>query len=246
MRPTTLALVSSLSLLLVGCGGETSDGDSPSPTAEEAAQEPAEGTAAVDDSEDDSEDAEAESAEAAADEGDEGGESEELEPSEEDPTRDTSESERSPRGNLPKDLGQTASIATDGGEGDLLLEFRVTDITVDGECTGEYPQDPQNGKFLIVTLEAETYPELGEQEYVNSWDFNPYDFQIIGQDGTRENDSVGTAYSCLSESDALPMSIGPGQKVTGKVALDTAYESGYLVYVPGLLEAGWEWQFGGQ
>lgn len=240
---STLAIAASICLVLAGCGSsdstaESDDSQSPSaaspeePAATESEQEEISGDPSPEATE--SEDAAETEAEA------------ETEDSDDNESQDTMESEKSSRGNLVKALGETATVATEGGEGDTLLEFAITDIETNAECSNEYADTPTNGNFIVVSVEATTMPELADQEYMTTWGFNPYDFHIIGDDGKRENDSTGTAYSCLSDSESLPFEVGPGQTVEGKIALDSAYEEGHLVYVPGAVGAGWEWEFGGE
>lgn len=239
VRTKTLAIAASVSFILAACGD--AGPSSQSAGAESSSAASAEQTTNADTSQDEpSEEATSEDAVAADDEDAEA----ESESGGAEETRDTMDSEKSPRGNLIKKIGETASVATEGGEGDVLVEFAITDVATNADCTNEYADEPANGNFVVVTIEATTMPELAEQEYMTSWGFNPYDFHIVGDDGKRENDSTGTAYSCLSESESLPFEIGPGQTVEGKVALDSAYEKGVLVYVPGSVGAGWEWEFG--
>jgi hypothetical protein len=77
-------------------------------------------------------------------------------------------------------------------------------------------------------------------------DFTATDFSIIGPDGiTESNVDTYAASSCLPEGDLLPMAIGPGENVVGKVVLDTAAPSGVVVFKPwyGGGATGWEWPF---
>ncbi|USQ81217.1 hypothetical protein NF556_06130 [Ornithinimicrobium faecis] len=64
-------------------------------------------------------------------------------------------------------------------------------------------------------------------------------------DGVRANDISGNAWSCLESADSLPSEIGPGQKATGKIVIDTDLASGVLVYQPMSWDGnlGWEWKF---
>lgn len=239
MRTTALAIATSLTLVLAACGGEDDTQSAETPATQTDAEESPEEDASEDTTEAVAPTA-AEETEAVEDEDAE----EPTEDETEDETRDTEASETSPRGNVIKDIGETASVATEGGEGDLLVEFAITDIEVDAECTDEYASEPENGHFIVISIEATTMPELGEQDWPTSWDFSSYDFQIFDADGKRENDSTGNAYSCISSSESLPYDIGPGQTVEGKVALDSAHTEGVLVYAPSFLGAGWEWEFG--
>lgn len=239
MRNITLAIAASLTLTLVACGG-ADEGTATSDTAAEGEEtQSAEAASSEEAATSETEDTESMSAEEAADETTDAT-SEDAEE-----TQDTMKSEKSPRGNIIKEIGETATVATEGGEGDVLVEFVVTDIETNAECSNEYAEEAANGNFIVLTFEVETKPELADQEYVTSWNFNPYDFQVFNTDGKRENDSTGNAYSCLSEAQSLPFDIGAGQVVEGKVALDSAFEEGFIAYVPMAVGAGWEWEFGG-
>ncbi len=238
MRTTTLAIATSLTLTLAACGSQDDAGSTTDPpsaassgTTESSAQEDAEEamSEASDDETADGATEETETEEEAADE----------------KTQDSMDSEKSSRGNIIKEIGETATVATEGGEGDVLVEFALTDIETNAECTNEFAQEPANGNYIVLSFEVTTMPELADQEFITTWNFNPYDFQVFNTDGKRENDSTGNAYSCLSDNESLPFDIGAGQSVEGKVALDSAYEEGVIAYVPGAVGAGWEWEFGG-
>lgn len=148
----------------------------------------------------------------------------------------------SERGNLVKELGQVAGVQSDTGE--TLMQFSITDIETDFQCNSEYADPPENGNFIAITMDIQTTAALAQLDYPY-YSFSAYDFKVIGPDGTRENDSTGTAMWCLNDSDALPTEIGPGEHVVGKVVLDSKYTAGAIVLSPSWMWGGgaWEWVF---
>jgi hypothetical protein len=158
--------------------------------------------------------------------------------------------ERSQRGNLIKKIGETAfNYDPDRGPEARWLEFKVTEIEVDGECTEEFAEPPENGHMLFVTIAASTsseWPAFVTEAGLTAVDFSSTDFTIIGADGVTEHDlATAATYGCLPEGEQLPAQIGPGENVVGKVILDTANTTGILVYKPWYAggSSGWEWQY---
>lgn len=153
--------------------------------------------------------------------------------------------EISQRGNAIKEIGETA-FAYETDPADPWLEFQVTDIEVDGQCTEEFAEPPENGHFLFVTISASTSSAWPAELQGLTVDFSAFDFSIIGKDGLTESslDTIAT-FGCLPESELLPIDgIGPGENVTGKLILDTANPSGVLVFRPWFLgTGGWEWTY---
>lgn len=161
----------------------------------------------------------------------------------EDPTEEdlqSLESEISDRGNLIKEVGQLAGTVNDE-TGETTTEFRVDSIVVDYDCPGGPP--PENGHYLTVEISLETFPALadgGDDIFLDAGAFT-----IIAPDGTRENDSLGLGYECESDATRMPVRIGPAEKATGIVVLDTQYDEGFLVLDGFALGSpgGWEWQY---
>lgn len=254
LRTRNLALVLAATLSVAACGGET-DVDSPevaSPAA--SSEETAEGDAAAEPEATEEETAEVTTTEDAATEDaatedaatEDTADEEESTPAGEDAEeQDTVDSEKSDRGNIVKQIGEVAAVAPDGEAGEPLVEFVVTDIETDAECSSEYAQEPANGNYIVISMEVTTSPKLADEEFLTSWGISEHEFQVFGEDGKRENDSVGNAFMCLSDNERLPYDIGPGQTVEGKLALDSAHDTGVVAYVPALLQAGWEWELAG-
>lgn len=156
---------------------------------------------------------------------------------------DWGESTVSPRGAIEKGIGTNAGIALDEIGETMGVVFQVTEIAIDPECSSEISEAPQNGHYVVMSFDIRTHPEL-----VQTWDTDfwvtAYDFQVFNDDGTRVNDPVGNAWSCLSPAEQVPGEIGSGQRVVGKIALDAPSDSGYIIWSPsGLDGVGWEWEF---
>lgn len=151
------------------------------------------------------------------------------------------ESVTSERGYLVKQLGQIAGTTTESGE--TLMQFSVTAIQPNFQCTSEYSEQPENGNFIAITLDVQTTAALAQVEEMPYYNMSAWDFRVIGPDGTRENDSTGSASMCLDSSEALPSEIGPGEHVVGTIVLDSKYTSGALAFVPAWIAGGWEWVF---
>lgn len=163
----------------------------------------------------------------------------------EDGGKDFGEAVVNDRGNLVKDIGQWGGVRSSTDDDVTLATFRVTNIDTDFKCTSEYFEKATNGRFLALTLEVETTPELAQEEYMSDVWINPHEFSVFDEDGSRENDSVGSAYSCAASRDMLPDMIGPGEKASGLIVLDTAVESGAVVFEGTTFggSSGWEWKF---
>lgn len=148
------------------------------------------------------------------------------------------------RGNLVKVVGQLAGIRDE--DGNALAQFTLTDIQSDFECTSEYSEPSENGHYLALTFDVETFKELADDEWFNTFTMNEMEFTVFDTDGKRENDSTGNAWMCLADNDRLPSEIGPSEKVTGMVVLDTAIKEGSVVFSTygsdGAVH-GWEWNF---
>src|SRR5690606_15294255 len=114
--------------------------------------------------------------------------------------------EKSPRGNLVKDIGElagTSSLAS----GVTTSRFAVTDIVLDRDCTSGFADPASNGHCLALHLNVETTPELADEAF--DWiSITTYDWQAYDADGKRLNDPVGNAWSCLDAAEQLPSQIG--------------------------------------
>lgn len=148
----------------------------------------------------------------------------------------------SPRGNIIKEIGQLAGTSLSDDPDVIGARFVVTDIVLDPKCDSEWADPPANGHYLAIHLNVETTPELAQSEFPEVY-FTEYDWQAYDPDGKRLNDPVGNAWSCMSEASTLPMSIGPGQSVSGYIVLDVVDPSGTIVLAMGGSPTGWEWDY---
>ena len=144
------------------------------------------------------------------------------------------------RGNVVKSIGQLAGY-DQTASGNMTVEFRVTGIRPNYQCTSGYSYPSLNGNYIAVSFEVETLPSLAEAP-TPAFYLSEYDMAILSPSGVLENDSIGNALWCLQDSEELPWGIGPGQKAYGTIVLDSAYTSGSLIIaLPG--GARWEWTF---
>jgi hypothetical protein len=151
---------------------------------------------------------------------------------------------KSPRGLIPRKVGEIASF-TDKDTDEDVLRFAVTKITTDPKCNApaaEYAKS-EHGHLVRVDLNVETAASYRHDEH---W-FRPDAMQwsIQGPDGFTES-NLGTfaAYSCVSE--LLPDTLNPSSKYVMTVVLDTKNTSGVLMFQPytfGGEKGGWEWTF---
>lgn len=143
------------------------------------------------------------------------------------------------RGNVVKGIGEPGTLVSRDKK-TVLLEFTVTAIEPNFQCTNQYAQPSQNGNFIAISLEIETKPELGEKRF----DVGPHLWKVIGPDGVTENDSMGSGAMCLNASERIPSGIGSGERLVGQVVLDSKHTSGVVVLAadPGSAY-GWEWSF---
>lgn len=157
------------------------------------------------------------------------------------------EPKRSARGNLIKEIGQGAGTS-DPETKDQLATFVVNSIEVDPVCTrpdaATYP--PENGHLIALDVSIETFPELSETEWPK-FALNPYNMKVIAPNGTTSNANLSTMASsgCFDDSELVPVNgLGPAEKVTGKIVLDSEVASGVLVVSENGV-TGWEYTFGG-
>ena len=152
--------------------------------------------------------------------------------------------ERSVRGSLVKEIGEPGGIAMQEGSDEWALNFTVTGIEVDPVCTQPDAVPAENGHLLAISIEASTGPEPGFSEVLyNGFSFNSHAWKVIASNGTTVNTNTSAAtYGCFSPAEMLPASLGPAEKVTGKVLLDVPDASGTLV-LSYYGSNGWEWEY---
>ncbi|WP_029145572.1 hypothetical protein [Microbacterium luticocti] len=145
------------------------------------------------------------------------------------------------RGNLVKKIGQIAGTGSVDDPDVITSTFAVTDIVVDRKCTDEFAEKPQNGHYVAVHLNVETTKDLAKEDYpVVGFDAGYW--QAYDAKGTRVNDPLGNAFTCLASSEQLPGEIGPAQSVSGWIVLDVPTTHGAVVLAP-YGATGWEWDY---
>jgi hypothetical protein len=157
-------------------------------------------------------------------------------------TTPSAASNQSARGNIVKKLGEGAGF--NGDDGKEAVSFTVNKITVDVPCTEKYAQAPQNGHFIALDVSIKTNANLATTTGSGKFSMSSSDWKAIAPNGTTFNGYLsGHSYGCLADSTQVPMSIGPGENVTGTVLLDVPTTEGTLIFKPIYLKAGWEWQY---
>ncbi|GAA3434470.1 hypothetical protein [Kutzneria kofuensis] len=148
----------------------------------------------------------------------------------------------SPRGLIPKAIGQVAAIGDDATNPDL--SFTVDAIAVDDKCTSEFARKPQNGHFVVLSMTVKTSVTMDKTLFLI---VAPTDFAVVGPDGVTETNLTSTAaFGCLSDREQFPSQpLGAGSVYVGKVVLDSRNTHGILEYRPPMLvdNSGWEWSF---
>lgn len=149
----------------------------------------------------------------------------------------------SERGHAVKKVGDQAVLLD--GHGEVAARFTVTKIQPGFKCTADYAEKPANGQYVGIWMDVTTTKavDFGSDDAAVVPYFNTVDWQVIGPDGTTENDSQGNALGCARDADALPAQLGPGKHVKGVVVVDTKYKHGHLALVQDFAETGWEWDF---
>jgi hypothetical protein len=156
---------------------------------------------------------------------------------------DSASPETNERGNIPKRVGDQALIIT--ADGREAVRFTVTKIQPGFKCNSDYPDKSKNGQYVAIWMDITTTKAVkfdSDNDNDVSY-FNTDDWQVIGPDGTTENDSSGNGYSCAKDSEALPTQIEGAKHVKGVVVVDTKYKHGHLALIQDYSDSGWEWDF---
>ncbi|MEX3510354.1 hypothetical protein VVR84_12505 [Kocuria carniphila] len=151
---------------------------------------------------------------------------------------------KSARGNAIKKIGEPAGVSEATDSENKLVNFAVQNIEVDPACTGPYPQPSENGHLVAVQIAAETGSSESFEKlyYGTDYSFNSHNWEFITPKGTTANNiATAATYSCLPENEMLLDTIGPSEKVTGKVVLDVPAPTGNLVFNDVMSDTSWEW-----
>ena len=148
------------------------------------------------------------------------------------------------RGNLVKQVGETAGL-TDDVTGEWTLDFKVTAIIPGYECTSGFADPSVNGQFVALRFEVNT-TAAWDSEMMGDFMMSAHDFQAFDASNMRVNDPVGAASMCPSDAEMLPQTMGPAQSANGTIVLDLPAGPGIVAYRPMYLQTGgWEWAYGG-
>ncbi|WP_299166991.1 hypothetical protein [uncultured Arthrobacter sp.] len=150
----------------------------------------------------------------------------------------------SPRGNLVKEIGESAGIID--GNGVRLVNFSVNSITSDVQCTEEFAEPAENGLFVALDVTVQTSPEMAAPDaFITTFEMSPWMFSAISPEGISSNASPETfaSFTCLDDSVLLPSSIGPGENAQGIVLLDVQHPSGILIFEDFYTDSAWEWTY---
>jgi len=153
----------------------------------------------------------------------------------------------SERGHVRKDIGEPGGL-TDATDGGVLFEISVDAAQISPTCPGRgVDVTPANGHFLVLDVTASLSADAADGADPAQDVFMPLvaeAFDVVGPGGGLQETTVTDAsWACFDDDDLLPPFLEPGGTVSGKVVLDSASDSGVVVYAPGG-EAGWEWEFG--
>ncbi|WP_125726651.1 hypothetical protein [Kibdelosporangium aridum] len=145
------------------------------------------------------------------------------------------------RGNIKKKVGDVAALCADNGCAEFTVTFTLDKLEVDPKCTDKYSRGvkAENGHFVVLSFTVKTTDKFtGDNVYSM---LNPYDFSIVGPDGITVQNTSSTG--CVAVSELLPSNFSPSSQYVGKVVLDTKHAKGVIVYRPGMIDGGWEWEY---
>ncbi|MEU6701732.1 hypothetical protein [Pseudonocardia sp. NPDC046786] len=144
--------------------------------------------------------------------------------------------DRSPRGALPKELGQPAGLVNN--DGTTLAEFVVHEISATADCN-PYSDEPVNGQFRTLRMTAATGNDPDGLLPIVSFGFG---WEYVGPTGRSVEASTVEAAGCALD---VPQQLGPNRNYEFDVIVDIPQDAagGVLVFSsPAVAEGGWEWQ----
>ncbi|MGX1807080.1 hypothetical protein ACWIGI_15310 [Nocardia sp. NPDC055321] len=146
----------------------------------------------------------------------------------------------SPRGAAVKAVGQEAGIGKPGAE--PVLAWTVTGIEVGAPCTEAGAVPPENGQFVVVSIDARTSGEFDQAKIGGPGFFNPgNDWQLIDAAGvTHPRPASDAVYRCTAAD--WPVDLAPASKYQFKLTFDAQTPTGTLLFAPAAWP-GWEWTF---
>lgn len=150
------------------------------------------------------------------------------------------------RGQIIKEIGESAGSRTNGQDAPPTLTFKVTSIKPI-QCDMPYAVPP-TGTLIAVALEVETTAEYSGPLTVNGQagqiSFGPHYWKGYADNGTRMNTvESNSLHNCMADrSRLLPDYIGKGEKLNGLVLLDVSSPSGEVAFDPSG-SGGWIWKY---
>lgn len=163
----------------------------------------------------------------------------------ESPAPESSPASMSPRGNIVTPIGEPAGL-DDPVTHERTVAWTVTNIAVDGPCPDDSSTKPQNGHFVIVSLNVETSPAYRVGDLVTN--FTPGGaWTIVGPDNRVQIDP-GTAASAACSAPPAHFELEPDAKHQFTLAFDTKDQTGIVQFRPtawqgNAVEHGWEWAY---
>lgn len=153
------------------------------------------------------------------------------------------ESNLSQRGNQEMKIGEPFQAQKDGED---VYTLNVTGIEPDFQCTNpDSANYTPNGHYVKVDLEIKTAPaSVMDDVYLGNTVSPSVMWDYIDANGTKMNGfpwSDGT-FSCIDQSQTIPMNVNGGENVTGSVILDIPTTKGTLVWNDNMLDKNPEWK----
>jgi hypothetical protein len=147
------------------------------------------------------------------------------------------------RGNVALALAEELTVF-DGVTRAASFAIAADSMSLDVACTDPASTPAANGRLIAVLVHVTTGPDLaavGGGPAVSA-----ADFRFLAPDGvTLLEAGTPSAATCLPDTEEFPAGpIAPGQDLTGTVVLDVPAAAGTLVFAPGFLPVGGEWQYG--
>jgi hypothetical protein len=129
--------------------------------------------------------------------------------------------------------GDVALVTGFESEEHEVAKFVIKSIEVDPACTGQFPQEAENGHLVAIEVEIETGPEPGFSEgtYGGNFSMAPEVFRVVDKNGTTLNSATSVAsMMCLDQSEQIPSNLGAGERATGRLVFDLPSTEGILIY----------------
>lgn len=120
-------------------------------------------------------------------------------------------------------IGTTFSVTRESGGGDVEGTGTVQLVSAKTIQPGEFESKAENGRYLAVTIAA--------QGSSGTFTINPYDFKVIGPDGTE----YGQGFITSGGQQLSDRALRSGQRARGEIIFDVPTGPGLeLQYVPNL------------